>query len=85
MAPSTCSNEKKCIKYLGVMIDESLTWKHTLQLNYIYLVARYHIWKAKLEETAPNFVHFLRLVKSRFTIETTAGEPKKWTPLADCL
>ena len=59
--------------------------KHTLQLNYIYLLARYHIWKAKLEETAPNFVHFLRLVKSRFTIETTASYTKKWTPLADCL
>ena len=59
--------------------------KHTLQLNYIYLLARYHIWKAKLEETSPNFVHFLRLVKSRFTIETTAGDTKKWTPLADCL
>ena len=27
MAPPTCSNEK-CIKYLGVMIDESLTWKY---------------------------------------------------------
>ena len=50
--------------------------KHTLQLNYIYLLARYHIWKAKLEETSPNFVHFLRLVKSRFTIETTAGDTK---------
>ena len=59
--------------------------KHALQLNYIYLLARYHIWKAKLEETSPNFLHFLRLVKSRCTIETTAGTTKKWTALADCL
>ena len=29
-----CLNQEKCIKYLGVFIDSSLTWKS--QIQYIY-------------------------------------------------
>jgi len=50
--------------------------KYSLQLNYVLLLARYHIWQAKLEETSPNFTSFLRLVKSRYLLETKAGDPK---------
>ena len=59
--------------------------KFALQLNYVLLLARYHIWKAKLEETTPNFAPFLRLVKSRYVLETKAGDTKKWIPFAECL
>ena len=59
--------------------------KYSLQLNYILLLARYHIWQARLEETSPNFTSFLRLVKSRYVLETKAGDTKKWIPFAECL
>ena len=51
--------------------------KYSLQLNYILLLARYHVWQARLEETSPNFTSFLRLVKSRYVLETKAGDTKK--------
>ena len=51
--------------------------KYSFQLNYILLLARYHIWQARLEETSPNFTSFLRLVKSRYVLETKAGDTKK--------
>ena len=67
---------------LAHSLDPSLRCK---QLNYCFLLRRYHIWQAKLDETSPNFVHFLRLVKSRSIIETKAGDIKKGSPLADSL
>ena len=57
--------------------------KFSIQLNYCLLLARYHIWQAKLNEVAPNQENFLRLVKTRFIIETKGGDIKKWEPLAD--
>jgi len=57
--------------------------KYCLQLKRL-LLARYHIWQAKLEETSPNFTSFLRLVKSRYVLETKAGDTEKWIPFAEC-
>ena len=57
--------------------------KFTLQLNYVFLLARYYIWQTKIEEKPPNFNRFLRQVKSRLQYETKAGDTKKWAPLAD--
>ena len=51
--------------------------KFSIQLNYCVLLVRYHIWQAKLNEVAPNRENFLRLIKTRFTIETKGGDIKK--------
>ena len=57
----------------------------SLQLNYFFLLARYHVWQVKLEDKPPNFNVFLRQVKSRFELETKAGDTQKWSSLADSI
>ena len=59
--------------------------KFALQLNYFFLLARYHVWQVKLEEKPPNFNVFLCQVKSRFELETKAGDTKKWSSLANSI
>ena len=66
-------------KALGLKPDTS---KFALQINHCLLLARYHIWLAKSEENSPNFVHYLRFLKSRYELETKCGDTKKWEPLA---
>ena len=43
--------------------------KYSCQLNYCLLLARFHIWQAKMDEISSNFANLLRLVKSRSIIE----------------
>ena len=43
--------------------------EYSCQLNYCLLLARFHIWQAKMDEISPNFANLLRLVKSRSIIE----------------
>ena len=59
--------------------------EYSCQLNYCLLFARFHIWQVKMDKISPNFVNFLRLVKSRSIIEKKAGDTKKWNFLTDCL
>ena len=47
---------------LGLKPDTS---KCALQINYCLLLARYHIWLAKTNETLPHFEHYLLLLKPR--------------------
>ena len=55
----------------------------SIQINYCFLLARYHIWLSKTKPTNyPFFKSYLRLLKSRCEIESKAGEAKKWEPLA---
>ena len=42
--------------------------EYSRQLNYCTLLARFHIWKGKMDEISPNFASFLSLVNSRFII-----------------
>ena len=58
------------------------TSKYALQINYCLLLARYHIWLAKTNETLPHFEHYLFFLKSRYELETKGGDRKKWEPLA---
>ena len=51
--------------------------EYSRQLNYCTLLARFHIWKGKMDEISPNFANFLHLVKSRSIIEKKAGDTKK--------
>ena len=67
---------------LGLKPDTS---KYALQINYCLLLARYHIWLAKTNETLPHFEHYLFLLKSRYELETKGGDRKKWEPLAGYL
>ena len=46
------------------------------------LLAQYHIWLAKTNETLPHFEHFLLLLKSRYELKTKGGDRRKWEPLA---
>ena len=69
----------------------SLGWRpephsteYSCQLIYCLLLARFHIWQAKMDEISPNFEHFLRPIKSRSIIEKKAGDTKKWNFLTDC-
>ena len=57
------------------------TSKYALQINYCLLLARYHIWLAKTNETLPHFEHYLLLLKSRYELETKGRDRKKWEPL----
>ena len=50
------------ITALGLKPDTS---KYALQINYCLLLARYHIWLAKTNETLPHFEHYLLFLKSR--------------------
>ena len=56
------------ITALGLRPEPHST-KYSCQLNYCLLLARFHIWQAKMDEISPNFANFLRLVKSRSIIE----------------
>ena len=53
------------ITALGLRPEPHST-EYSCQLNYFFLLARFHIWQAKMDEISPNF---LRLVMSRFIIE----------------
>ena len=64
---------------LGLKPDTS---NYALKINYCLLLARYHIWLAKTNETLPHLEHYLLLLKSRYELETKGGDRKKWEPLA---
>ena len=64
---------------LGLKPDTS---KYALQINYCLLLARYHTWLAKTNETLLHFEHYLLLLKSRYELEIKGGDRKKWEPLA---
>ena len=68
------------ITALGLRPEPHST-EYSCQLNCCLLLARFHIWQAKMDEISPNF---LRLVKSRFIIEKKAGDTEKWNFLTDC-
>ena len=67
------------ITALGLKPDTS---NYALQINYCLLLARYHMWLAKTNESLPHFGHYLLFLKSRFELETKGGDRKKWEPLA---
>ena len=56
---------------------EPYSTEYSCQLNYCLLLARSHIWQAKMDEISPNFANFLHLVNSRSIIEKKAGDTKK--------
>ena len=62
---------------------ESHSTEYSCGLNYSLLLARFHIWQAKMDEISPNFANFLRLVNLRSIIEKKAGDTKKWNFLTD--
>ena len=55
------------ITALGLRQEPHST-EYSCQLNYCLLLARFHIWQAKMDEISPNFANFLCLVNSRSII-----------------
>ena len=66
------------ITALGLRPEPHST-KYSCQLNYCPLLARFHIWQAKMDEMSPNFANFLRLVTSRSIKEKKNGTLKNRT------
>ena len=50
------------------------------QINFCCLLARYYIWRCKINETTPKAEGFLQYLKSIYSIEVKTGDtpPKKW-------
>ena len=55
------------ITALGLRPEPHST-EYSCQLNYCLLLARFHIWQAKMDEISPNFANFLCLVNLRSII-----------------
>ena len=68
--------------YQECPLEISHVSQFALLINYCFLLARYHIWLAKSNENYPNLIHFVRLLKSQYEIETKKGDTRKWKPLA---
>ena len=51
----------------GLRLEPHST-EYSCQLNYCLLLARFHIWQAKMDEISPNFANFLPLINSRSII-----------------
>ena len=70
--------------YLGLRPDTS---KFSLQLNFIFLLARQHIWNCRAINKIPLLTNFLVQLKSHFSIESSNLDPmsRKWNPLLPLL
>ena len=73
------------ITALGLRPEPHST-EYSCQLNYCLLLARFHIWQAKMDEISPNFAKFLCLVNFKiYYREKKKGALKKWKFLTDFL
>ena len=78
-------NYQKSISiYLGLRPDTS---QFSLQLNFCFLLERYHIWSCRANNKTPLLTSFLLRLISQFNIES--NNPclisKKWNPLLPLL
>ena len=76
--------QKNISIYLGLRPDTS---QFSLQLNFCFLLARYHIWSCRANNKTPLLTSFLVRLKSQFNIESNNPRliSKKWNLLLPLL